>query len=64
MQRKHKRGTTQEERLAADAADLRQQAEQLPPGIERDRLLRKARLNDTAAQMMGWIRSPGLRPPE
>ena len=64
MQRKHKRGTTHEERLAADAADLRQQAEQLPPGIERDRLLRKARLNDTAAQMMGWIRSPGLRPPE
>lgn len=63
MQRKRKRGT-QEERLAADAAELRQQAEQLPPSIERDRLLRKARLNDTAAQMMAWIRSPGLKPPE
>lgn len=64
MERKRKRGSTQEERLAADTAELRQQAEQLPPSIERDRLLRKARLNDAAAQMMGWIRSPGLRPPE
>lgn len=53
-----------EERLMSEAKQLRQQAAQLPPGIERDRLLRKARQDDTAAYMATWIGSPGLRSPE
>jgi hypothetical protein len=55
--------TTLEERLAAQAAELRQTAAKLPPGAERERLLRKARQDETAAGMSAWINSPGLRPP-
>jgi hypothetical protein len=59
-----KRSITLEDRLAAEAARLREQASQHPPGIEREQLLRKARRNDTGAAMTQWINSPGLRPPE
>jgi hypothetical protein len=65
MQRKRtKHATTLQERLAAEAKELRERASELPPGLERDRLLRKARQDDTAAQMTAWVSSPGLRPPE
>jgi hypothetical protein len=53
-----------EGRLTAEARELRRQAAQLPPGSERDRLLRKAKHHDTSANMTAWINSPGLRPPE
>jgi hypothetical protein len=52
-----------EERLVAEAKRLREQAEALPPGIERDELIRKARQAETASQMDEWLRSPGLQPP-
>ena len=51
-----------EERLAAEAKRLREQAEALPPGIERDELMRKARQAETASHMDEWLRSPGLQP--
>ncbi len=52
-----------EERLAAKAKALREEAAKLPPGFKRDTLLRKARQDDTAANMTAWINSPGLRRP-
>ena len=52
-----------EERLADEAKRLREAAKTLPQGIERDRLLRKARLDETALQMTAWLKSPGLKPP-
>ena len=52
------------ERLAIEAESARQRAERLPPGRERDELLRKARNADIAAHMDDWRRSPGLRPPD
>ncbi len=55
--------TTLEERLAAEARALREQAARLPPGLKRDSLLRRARQDETAAQMSAWINSPGLRAP-
>ncbi len=58
-----KNHTTLEDRLAAEAKALRDEAAKLPPGFKRDNLLRKARQDDTAADMAAWINSPGLRSP-
>jgi hypothetical protein len=52
-----------EERLAEEAKRLRDQAEALPPGIEREELIRKARQAETASHMNEWLTSPGLQPP-
>jgi hypothetical protein len=61
--RRFKQISTLEERLAIEAKQLRENAAQLPPGIERERLLRKARQDETASHMSEWLRSPGLRTP-
>lgn len=58
-----KQETTLTERLAAEAKSLRERAEALPPGLERDELLKKARQDETAAHMTDWLTSPGLQPP-
>jgi hypothetical protein len=52
------------ERLALHAQQAREQAKMLPPGSERDALLKKARQADTAAHINEWVNSKGLRPPE
>jgi hypothetical protein len=52
------------DRLLQSAQDARDQAARLPPGAARDRLLQKARQNETAANIDTWISSPpGSRPP-
>jgi hypothetical protein len=53
-----------EERLAGEAIRLRELAKDTPPGIERDRLLRRARQAETGAQISEWLRSPGLQSPK
>jgi hypothetical protein len=52
-----------EARLSDEAQTLREQAEHLPPGPEREALLRRARQDETAAHLTEWLTSPGLRPP-
>jgi hypothetical protein len=52
------------DRLLKSAQEAREQAALLPPGAERDRLLQKARQNETAANIDTWISSPGSRPPD
>ena len=52
-----------EERLADEAKELRNVAKTLPPGPERDAVLRKARQDETAVHMTEWLSSAGLRPP-
>ncbi|OKO79973.1 hypothetical protein [Bradyrhizobium sp. NAS96.2] len=47
-----------EERLAQEANDLREAAKALPLGPRRDALLRKARQDETAAEMTEWLTSP------
>lgn len=65
MQRPRLRQTeTLEQRLARVAKRLRDQARLLPPGLEREVALKKARQAETAAHLTDWLRSPGLRPPE
>jgi len=61
--RRFKQTTTLEARLAMEARQLREEAARLPPGVERERLLRKARQNDTASHIGDWLRSPGLQTP-
>ncbi|MBR1193261.1 hypothetical protein JQ574_22655 [Bradyrhizobium sp. AUGA SZCCT0158] len=51
------------ERLEQEAARLRAQAEQLPYGPVRDKLMRKARQLETATHVDEWISSPGLQAP-
>jgi hypothetical protein len=46
------------------AQRLREQAKALPPGIERDELIRKARQAETASHLNEWLTSPGLQPPK
>jgi hypothetical protein len=51
------------DRLAAWATELREQAASLPPGLQKDDLLRKARQADTASHLEEWVSSPGLQSP-
>jgi hypothetical protein len=53
-----------EVRLSQAAKDLEKTAWQMPPGPERDGLLRKARQMDVANHINGWLSSPGLAAPK
>ncbi len=52
-----------EQRFAAEAIRLREQAKKLRPSVKREELLRKARQLETASHLTDWLLSPGLRPP-
>ena len=52
-----------EDRLARAARQAREAAELLPPGLDRELLLRKASACETAADIHAWISSPGAAPP-
>ena len=39
------------------------EADRLPPGPERDELLKKVKLFESYAKIENWIASPGLQPP-
>lgn len=62
--RRIKQNTSLEERLAKQAKRLRQEAKSLPPGIDRERAIRKARQAETGAHIGEWLNSPGLQPPK
>ena len=51
------------ERLEQEAARLRAAAEKLPPGPQREQILRKARQTETATHVDEWLSSPGLQAP-
>jgi hypothetical protein len=62
--RRIKQTTSLKERLASFAKEVRAKALQLPPGAERDSLLKKASQADTAAHLEERANSPGLQPPK
>ena len=65
MQRRRLKQTTSlEERLTEQVQRLREEAKSLPPGIERERIIRKARQAETGAHICEWLNSPGLQPPD
>lgn len=62
--RRIKHRITFEARLLLRAQEARDAARLLPPGKQREFLLRQARASEMAAQIDRWISSPGLQPPE
>jgi hypothetical protein len=65
MQRHHFTPTESlEVRLAAEAVKLRKEAKGTPHGIERERLMRRARQAETGSHISGWLNSQGLQPPK
>ena len=55
--------TSIEGRLPEEAKRLRKQAQGTPPGIERERLVRRARQAETASRMNEWLTSRWLQVP-
>ena len=53
-----------EERLTEEASRFRVEDEALPPGADRDELVRRARQAETASHMNRWLTSPVLQPPK
>ena len=53
-----------EQHLADESIRLRNEASAMPPGVERDRLIRMARRAETAARVNAWVTSPGLQSPK
>jgi hypothetical protein len=53
-----------DKRLEEQAQRLRDEARGTPPGVERERLIRRARQAETASHIDQWLTSKGLRPPK
>jgi hypothetical protein len=66
MQKRHRFKQIQslEKRLAEEAKRLREQAELLPHGNQRDAVENRARQAETGSHISDWLRSPGLRAPQ
>ena len=62
--RRFKQNISFHDRLTTWADQVREQANSLPPGPERDALLKKASQADTASHLDDWANSPGLQPPK
>jgi hypothetical protein len=50
--------------LSEEAERFRKEACGTPPGIVRERLIRRARQAETAAHIQEWLASSGLQPPK
>jgi len=61
--RRFKQQLTLQERLTAWSKESLDQAAKLPPGPERDSLIKKARQADVAYHLDEWAHSPELQPP-
>jgi hypothetical protein len=64
QRRRFKNVRTFPDRLSDFVREARERAKTLPPGPERDELLRKVRQADTALHIEEWANSPGLQPPK
>lgn len=62
--RRFKQTTSLKDRLASFAKETREKASQLPPGNEKEAMLKKAGQADTAAHLDDWANSRGLQPPK
>jgi hypothetical protein len=64
MRERFKQTKSLKDRLQTFAEDVRARAAGLPPGVERDELIRKARQAATASHLDEWANSSGLQPPK
>jgi hypothetical protein len=55
---------TLQDRIVEWAKEVRAQAAELPPGPDRDELLKKVRQAETAMHLADWANSPELQPPK
>ena len=62
--RRFKQTVSLKDRLASFADEARETASQLPPGPEKEGLLKKARQAEIASHLEDWVASPGLQPPK
>ena len=62
--RRFKHQITLQDRIAMWAKEVREQAAELPPGPERDELLKKVRQAEMAMHLEEWANSPELQPPK
>jgi hypothetical protein len=62
--RRFNQTTSLHDRLSAFADDLRNKAAVAVSAVEREQLLKRARLADTTLHVDDWVDSTGLKPPE
>ena len=62
--RRFKQQVSLQDRIAEWAIGIREQANRMRPGPQRDELLRKLRQAETAMHLEDWANSPGLQPPK
>ncbi|MDF0581920.1 hypothetical protein [Bradyrhizobium yuanmingense] len=55
---RRKQTQTLQERLAAFADSARERARDLPPGREREMLLRRAKQNEVTSNLTDWLSAP------
>lgn len=61
MQRERSKPHSFEERLVAEKTRLAHEAEALPPGPVKEKLLQKIEQIDKASRIDRWLSSPGLQ---
>jgi hypothetical protein len=64
QRRRFKQTESLQDRITSFARDAKEKAARLPPGLERDAMLEKARLADTGSQLEEWANSPALQTPK
>jgi hypothetical protein len=65
FERRHVKQTISfKDRVASFAQEMREKASLLPPGTEKEHLLRKASRADITFHLDDWANSPGLQPPK
>jgi len=63
LRRRIKHTTSFTQRLMEEAAKFRKAAEQLPPGTQRELLMKRVRQAEAAVQINDWLAAPGAAPP-
>jgi hypothetical protein len=53
-----------DQRLMQEALRIQEQVESMPPGKNRELLVRKARQLQTALHVNEWLSSPGVKTPD
>jgi hypothetical protein len=62
--RRFQQANALKDRLDSFAKEIRRKASLLPPGREKEQMLKKARQADIATHLDDWANSPGLQPPK
>ncbi len=62
--RRRFKSSSLKDRLATFTEEAREEAGHLPPGPERDDMLKKASEVEAASHLNEWLNSPGLQSPK